>query len=359
MRAWRWGWNLLWVLVGFLGVGVALDVLVFSATTWSGPSTPHFDGARFHNAGGVETAGIGAFLTWILDREMGEWKEIVDAVPGRPPPRSVPLGEVRVTFINHASFLVQLPGLNVLTDPIWSERCSPVSFLGPRRQHPPGIRFEDLPPIDVVLISHNHYDHLDADTIRALARAHDPLFVAGLGNAPVLRESGARRVVELDWWEAHPLGEGVTLHGVPAQHFSGRGLSDRMGTLWMGFVLTGTTGPLYFAGDTGDGPHFDEIRNRFGPPRLALLPIGAFRPRAVMKAMHLSPAEAMDVHLRMHAHRSVGMHYGTFRLADDGQGEPVEALRAAAHRRGVSEEEFWTLNFGEGRTVPARRALTR
>ena len=359
MRARRWGWNLSWVLVGFLGVGGALDALVFSAATWSGPSTPHFDGARFHNAGGVETAGIGVFLSWMLDREMGEWEEIVDAVPGPPPPRAVPLGEVRVTFINHASFLVQLPGLNVLTDPIWSERCSPVSFLGPRRQHPPGIRFEDLPPIDVVLISHNHYDHLDEATIRALAKAHDPLFVAGLGNEPVLRESGARRVVELDWWEAHPLGADVTLHGVPAQHFSGRGLSDRMGTLWMGFVLTGSAGPLYFAGDTGDGPHFEEIRNRFGPPRLAMLPIGAFRPRTVMKAMHMSPAEAMAVHLRLHAHRSVGMHFGTFRLADDGQDEPVKALRAAAQRAGVSQEEFWTLNFGEGRAVPARRGPTR
>ena len=355
----RWSVNLLWVLVGILGSGALLDALVFSGPTWSGPSTAHFDGERFFNAGGVEPVGPLAVLDWILDRDPGSWEEVTDAHDGAPPPHAVKLGAVRLTFINHATFLVQLPGINVLTDPIWSERCSPIGWVGPRRHRPPGIRFEDLPPIDVVLISHNHYDHLDLPTVRALAKAHDPLFVVGLGNAPLLRNAGARRVVQLDWWDEHALGDDVTVHGVPAQHFSGRAFSDRMGTLWMGVVLTGPAGPLYFAGDTGDGPHFASIRERFGPPRLAMLPIGAFRPRSVMEAMHLSPEEAVSVHQRMGAHRSVGMHFGTFRLADDGQEEPVAALHTAMKSAGVRPDAFWALGFGEGRDVGRAPAATR
>jgi L-ascorbate metabolism protein UlaG (beta-lactamase superfamily) len=258
--------------------GVAAAHCLFSAPRYSGPVTDHFDGARFANNPKLAHHSGGDFFKWILNRDRGPWDAWTDAPPGPPPPQRVGGDALRVTFVNHATTLIQIGGINILTDPIWSFRCSPVTWTGPKRHRDPGIRFEDLPPIDLVLVSHNHYDHMDLATLERLARAHDPLFVVGLGNGAMLAEHGIAKTRELDWWESLDTG-GLRIHSVPAQHFSARGLCDRDANLWTGFVVEHPqAGRVYFAGDTGFGPHFAQIRERIGAPRLALLPIGAFRP---------------------------------------------------------------------------------
>jgi len=259
---------------------------------------------------------------------------------------------MRVTFVNHATSLVQMDGVNVLTDPIWSERCSPVSFAGPRRAVPPGLRLDQLPPIDVVVISHNHYDHLDLPTLRAVAAAHRPRILVPRGNRSLLDRSRIRNVEELDWWQSVEIRGGVRIAAVPAQHFSGRGLFDRDRALWAGWVATGPAGSAYFAGDTGFGPHFREIRDRFGSPRLALLPIGAYRPEWFMSRVHMSPEEALRAHEILGAGTSVGIHFGTFRLADDGQDEPAARIEALTRENSPAAPRFRVLGFGEGCDVP-------
>lgn len=325
---------------------------MFSAPRYNGPVSDHFDGKRFRNQGEVASNGFFDLLKWQLTSDPGPWREWTDAPPGPPPPERVGPGELRVTFVNHATVLVQVDGLNILTDPVWSDRVGPVSFAGPKRARPPGIRFEDLPPIDYVLVSHNHYDHLDLPTVRRLGKAFGPRFFVGLGNARLFFDNGIGNVVDLDWWDSVELRNGVKLTAVPAQHRSNRGMSDEKRTLWAGFVIEGANGYTYFAGDTGFGPHFAQIRERFGAPRLAILPIGAYRPEWFMAPVHLSPRGAVEAHRVLAAHHSVGMHFGTFDQADDGQDEPVHALAAARAAAGVDADRFWVLDFGEGRDVP-------
>jgi L-ascorbate metabolism protein UlaG (beta-lactamase superfamily) len=258
-------------------------------------------------------------------------------------------GELRVTFINHATTLVQLDGVNILTDPIYSRRCSPVDFAGPERVRPPGIRFEELPRIDGVVLSHNHYDHLDLPTLRRLARAWPSMRIfGGLGTRTLLARHGLE-ATELDWWEAVEL-DGLTVRSVPSQHFSNRGLGDSNNTLWSAWSLESEGGRVYFAGDTGYGPHFKEAGDRLGPYRLAILPIGAFRPEWFMGPVHQSPAQAVQSVLDLRASMAVPIHYGTFALADDGEDEPLEALAQAL---ATTPAPFVVLGFGEGRDVPA------
>jgi L-ascorbate metabolism protein UlaG (beta-lactamase superfamily) len=288
-----------------------------------GPKSDHFDGKRFHNLQATRHAGFTDMVKWLTNRQHGPWDEWREIEPAKPP-RRVEGGALQVTWVNHSTFLVQTENVNILTDPIWSLRCSPVQWAGPKRRHAPGIRFEDLPPIDVVLISHNHYDHMDVATLERLKREHRPRIYVGLGNAAFVE--GA---TDLDWWDSAAIAEGVKVHAVPAQHFASRGLTDRDANLWCGFVLETPHGPVYFAGDTGWGPHFGMIRERFGAVRLALLPIGAYRPEWFMCAVHISPVDAVRAARELGAAMSIPMHYGTFDLGDDGQDEPVEVLRGA------------------------------
>lgn len=353
MRLPRWLRRLLQILGALVLLFVLLVIVLgyaFSGPTYQGPVTDHFDGKRFHNTPDVPHGGFGAFLKWQRTRQRGPWSDR-DTKAGPPPPARVTGGNLRVTFVNHATVLIQQDGINLLTDPIWSPRASPVSFAGPRRHRPPGLRFEDLPPIDVVVLSHNHYDHLDLPTLRRLERAHHPRFFCGLGNKPLLEAAGLGRVTELDWWQSVPLTTSVDLVGVPNQHFSNRGLFDRDRTLWLGWALRGPAGLAYVAGDTGLGPHYGELRRRLGAPRLAVLPIGAYRPHWFMSAVHQSPEQAVTAHATLGAGTSVAMHFGTFALGDDGQDEPVEALEAAL-RATSPRPRFWVLDSGEGREVP-------
>ncbi|HET6308721.1 MAG TPA: MBL fold metallo-hydrolase, partial [Rhodopila sp.] len=260
-----------------------------------------------------------------------------------PPPDSVGPASAAITFINHASFLIRLPDCVVLTDPIFSERCSPVGWAGPRRVRQPGLALQDLPRPDVVVLSHNHYDHMDLPTLRALQARYAPRFVTTLGNRRTLAKLGIE-ATELDWWQdtiAGPLRITVT----PARHASARTLFDRNRTLWGGFMLHAGTGRVLFAGDSGDGPHWAEIRDRLGAPDVALLPIGAYEPRWFMAPVHMNPAEALQAHLALGASRSVGMHFGTFQLTDEAIDDPRLGLEAA--RQAVGIDTFGTLGFGE------------
>ncbi len=323
---------------------------VLAARGYGGPASDHFDGKRFHNLGNVPHGGFLAFLRWRLGRWLGgrgAWPRWIDAPPGPRPPEQVDGAGLRVTFVGHSTFLLQTAGRNVLTDPIWSERASPFSWAGPRRHRPPGLRFEDLPPIDLVLLSHNHYDHLDLATLRRLRRDHSPRFVVPLGVGAYLAEFDVGPVTEMDWWQEEPLPDGLSVTCVPAQHFSGRGFRDGNATLWCGYVLRGPAGVVYFAGDTGFGRHFEEIAARFGAPRLALLPVGGFLPAWFMGPVHISPEEAVRAHQLLGARTSVATHFGTFALADDGEAAPVDGLRATG-----AGESFWVLAHGEGRDVP-------
>jgi L-ascorbate metabolism protein UlaG (beta-lactamase superfamily) len=344
----RIGIGALVTLVVLVGIVLGAGCCAFSAPRYQGPKSDHFDGEEFINPGRKVEQGFGAFWKWTLNRDQGPWRAWTDATPGAPPPRRVPEGALRVTWVNHATTLIQLDGVNILTDPIWSDRASPVGFAGPKRVRPPGIRFEDLPPIDVALVSHNHYDHCDIDTLKRLKDASAPKLFSGLGNAQLFAREGVGASRDLDWWESVQLPNGVKLTAVPVQHFSGRGLCDRMKNLWAGFVLEGRGGRVFFAGDTGYGPHFAQIRERIGPPDLAILPIGAFRPEWFMGPVHVTPDEAVQAHKDLGAKVSVPMHYGTFLLADDGQDEPLERLCAAITREGLRDDEFRVLDFGEG-----------
>jgi L-ascorbate metabolism protein UlaG (beta-lactamase superfamily) len=335
------------VTAALAAIAVVLERRLIAAPRYRGPVTDHFDGKRFHNhQSGWQSEG--SFLKWQLTKTPTPWPEWIESEPGPAPPRRVEKGALRVTIVNHATTLIQLDGINILTDPIWSERCSPVDFAGPKRHRAPGIRFDDLPPIDVVLLSHNHYDHLDVPTLRMLQRHHNPLIVCHLGNGALLARYGLTNVRELDWWGSADAPIRIT--SVPAQHFSARGLSDRDATLWGGYVIASDAGNVYFAGDTGWGKHFAEVRDRFTPVRLALLPIGAYLPRWFMKPAHITPAEAVDAHGELKAGTSVAMHYGTFALGDDGDRQPIEDLeRAIAKKRAGG---FKVLEFGQGFEVP-------
>lgn len=322
-----------------------------SAGRCGGPVSDHFDGKRFVNQV-YRKRSLAEFLRWQLTRRPAPWPEWIESEPGPPPPRRVGAGELYVTFVSHATVLVQMDGVNVLTDPHWSRRASPVSWAGPTRVRAPGIRFEDLPPIDAVLVSHDHYDHMDLPTLRRLAGAHGPQVVVPLGNRARLEAAGIPRVQELDWWEGVRLAPGVRAFLVPAQHFSSRGPLDRNATLWGGFVIDGPSGRVYIAGDTGYGPHFEQIRERFAPIRLAVLPIGAYEPRWFMAYAHVDPEEAVRAHQVLGAKTSLAVHFGTFQLTDEPIAEPLERLGAALEAAGVPRSRFWTLGFGEGRAVP-------
>jgi L-ascorbate metabolism protein UlaG (beta-lactamase superfamily) len=316
----------------------------------------HFDGKRFRSPQ-PRRGNFRDLLRWLLSRKPGPWRIWTDAKPVPRPPKTSE--RLRITFINHSTFLVQLDGLNILTDPIWSERASPISWAGPRRHRSPGIRLEDLPPIDLVLLSHDHYDHMDIPTLQWLAKAHRPTIYAGLKNRRVLKKHGIGNVVELDWWQEAAARSDIWITAVPAQHFSGRSPFTTDKTLWCGFMVQGNNGTVYFAGDTGTGPHLEQIAKRFPEIDLAILPIGAFRPEWFMGEVHMSPREAVQAHTQLSAQVSVASHFGTFHLADDGEDEPVEALLNALKGTHLGDTDFWVLGFGEGRDVPARPLTIR
>lgn len=313
-----------------------------------GPPSEHFDGAVFRNLDPQATAGrtLGDFLRWQRTSRATPWPKWVEnrAVPDLPD--DLESREIAITFVNHITLLVQFRGLNVLTDPVYSERASPVQWSGPRRVRDPGLAFDALPRIDAVLVSHSHYDHLDLDTLQRLERDHHPLFLTGLGNGSFLEEHGLGNVREFDWWESID-DEGHRYTYTPSQHWSGRALSGRNRTLWGGFVVESAGRKVYFAGDTGYSDQFRQIRRRCGRVDVALLPIGAYEPRWFMQDMHMNPDDAVRAHLDLDAELSIGTHYGCFQLTDEGIDEPVRELAIALGKHRVDPQDFRALETGE------------
>jgi N-acyl-phosphatidylethanolamine-hydrolysing phospholipase D len=251
-----------------------------------------------------------------------------------------------VTWIGHSTMLVRMSGLTFLTDPIFSERASPLSFAGPERLVPPGVPLDALPPVDFVLLSHDHYDHTDLPSVEALAKRGIP-FVVPLGLGELVRSVGGK-AEELDWWETAERGK-VRVHCVPAQHFAGRGLNDGNRRLWAGWVVEGKDRRFYHAGDTGYFSGFKEIGERLGPIDLAAIPIGAYSPASIMRFVHLDPKEAIQAGLDVRAKHILGMHYGTFDLTDEPPDEPPRWFHAEARRRKLAVKRVWTFNVGETR----------
>ncbi|HEY4065883.1 MAG TPA: MBL fold metallo-hydrolase [Burkholderiaceae bacterium] len=276
------------------------------------------------------------------------------------------------TWIGHATVMAQLGGLTVLTDPIFSERASPFSFVGPKRHLGPGVALHELPRVDLVLVSHNHYDHLDGASVDALAAqaGGPPTFVVPLGLKAWFESRGIRGAVELDWWERHvlaaPKGD-IEIVLCPSQHWSARGLADRMKTLWGGFAVIAPDSHLFFAGDTGYSRDFQDVRERLAPLQttargggfdLALLPIGAYEPRWFMQSEHVNAAEAVNIHQDLGAKRSLGVHWGTFQLTDEALDEPPRALERAAAAAGLTPDDFFVLAVGETRRIPERSTVS-
>jgi len=307
----------------------------------------HFNGERFFNPHAPQPKSIEDVRRWRSERQKQPWpKHVVD--PPFPPPVRAASDRIAATFIGHSTFLVQVGGICVLTDPIWSQRCSPVRFAGPRRVRRPGQSLDALPGVDLLLVTHNHYDHMDLPTLRRVRRRWAPAVATGLGNARHLAKAGIRGAVELDWWQSTDLA-GARVTYVPAQHFSSRTLRDRNRSLWGGFVVEAGGAVVYFAGDSGYCPHFAEIGQRFPRIDLALLPIGAYEPRWFMRQQHVDPKEAVQAHLDLRPRRSLGMHFGTFQLTDEAIDAPVAALHQARASAGVAETEFDVLGFGQTR----------
>jgi L-ascorbate metabolism protein UlaG (beta-lactamase superfamily) len=315
------------------------------------PGSDHFNGKTFFNPGAPAERGLLDVLRWKFTSQPAPWPEWVEIAP-QPPPSAPPGDGMTATLVNHATFLLQTAHHTLLTDPVFSDRVSPVSWAGPKRVHAPGVAFASLPQIDTVLLSHDHYDHCDLPSLRRLAREHQPLFVAPLGHESLLRDAGATRVVELDWWQTLPLAPELIVTLTPARHWSRRTPGGTNKRLWGGFFLRTPARRGWFLGDSGyDETLFREIGGRCGPPDLALIPIGAYEPRWFMSAAHMNPAEAVRTHLDCGARRSVGMHWGTFQLTDEAREAPPEDLAKAREAAGLTAEEFRVLAPGESLAV--------
>lgn len=312
------------------------------------PTSDHFDGKRFFNPSGANGVGL-AGVPKYLRAPKSQWPEHVPVVQLLPPARMG--NEITITMIGHSTFLWQTPVGTIITDPVFAERVGPFDLIGPKRVRSPGIRRADLPPIDLVLLSHNHYDHCDLTSLRAIIARDSPVCITTLGNADLLRELGAASVIELDWWQQSGAWK-VPVTLIPAQHFSGRGLLDRNRTLWGGFVVELPGCRALFAGDSGYGAHFAEIGKRLGPFDVACIPIGAYDPRWFMRDIHTDPEEAVRAHIDLGSRLSIAMHWGTFQLTAEAINAPVEALAQAQQKLGVADEAFRVLDSGQTIVLP-------
>ncbi len=365
---------LLLFIAAVLAIGSAI-----SAPRYEGPVSDHFDGKQFFNPSGQQSKGFTDAMKWQMGkREKMAWAAQSNFEFGEKPspiiatkdtargpsvfdPSTNDFNDLRVTFIGHSTVLLQFDGWNILTDPVWYERCSPVQWAGPKRIQPAAIRLEDLPPIHLILQSHNHWDHLDIENLKKIYQKHRPQVLTSLGVSKFLKQHGIDNSVDLDWNDTFLAKKGQNTEGpspeltitcLPAQHFSGRGLLDRNATLWSSFMVSSpTSGNIYFGGDSGYASFFKEIGDNFGTIRLALLPIGAFKPEWFMSPIHCSPAEAVEMHVDLKAEKSLAIHHGTFPLADDGQFEPVDDLKKALILRGLPDDDFFVLKEGHFRDL--------
>jgi L-ascorbate metabolism protein UlaG (beta-lactamase superfamily) len=336
----------------FFLLGILLWVTIPSiASDFKNPYNAPYDGERFQNLEPFPNKSFFTLLEWkLFKNEAKNWPNWVEIEEGDKPVKRSKKGEIIYSVINHATVLIQVDGVNILTDPMWSERASPVSFMGPKRVHRPGLAFEELPPIDLVIISHNHYDHLDIPTLQRLSKVHKPLILVGLKNGDLLRQEGIGNFKEVDWYQTEIL-QKLKVTFLPNQHWSARSLWDKFETLWGGFIIESKRGQIYFAGDTGYGDKFiEEIKSRYKNIVLSFLPIGSYAPRWFMKASHMNPPESIKAHIQLKSKRSVGIHFGTFQLTDEGRDEPVEYLKKELSKTpGV---DFQVPEFGKTYKLP-------
>lgn len=296
---------------------------MFSAPIYKG-NNKYFDGKTFKNIDSIRNHTGKDAWKWFTNRKPAKWTY----------ENNIPLknfnftnnSKVRVFFINHSTFLLQIDTINILTDPIWSKRCSPLSWIGPKRHKNPGIEFNSLPHIHYILLSHNHYDHLNINTLKKLKDKFNPTIITSLGVCEYLKNKGFKKLIELDWWQSEHISNACTVSSTPAQHFSNRGMTDRNGTHWCGFIVNSDFGTIYYAGDTGYGSFFTQIGEKYNID-VALLPIGASKPRWFMKPVHSDPSDAIIIHKELKSKLSIPCHYGTFALGDDGMYEHVDILK--------------------------------
>lgn len=313
-------------------------------------TSDHFDGKQFFNP----TLPKGFFpglasVFKMLREKRNKWPTYVENTT--TPQLNTQLGpdDVAITFVNHATFLIQLQGMNILTDPVWALRAGPFGWLGPKRVRKPGVRFEDLPKIDLVLLSHNHYDHFDKATLKKINKRFASKVLVASGDKRLAESLDFTDVHEFDWWEQIQINPELTITYAPTQHFAARGLGDRFKSLWGSYMIQHREKLIYFGGDSGYSPHFSEIKKRLGSPDIAILGMGAYEPRWFMKPMHMNPAEAVKAHQDLGSKQSIGMHFGTFQLSNEAIDQPKIDLKHALAEAGISEEKFVTLHEGETR----------
>jgi L-ascorbate metabolism protein UlaG (beta-lactamase superfamily) len=319
-------------------------------TYYSGPASDHFDGRKFFNPGGSGPKSFGELARWQFGTRAEAWPDAYPSpFPAARPDARLATGKTRLTAIGHASCLLQTAGLNILLDPVYVKRASPVQFAGPKRVNAPGIPFDALPKIDVLLISHNHYDHMDLDTIGRIWIRDKPMTLTPLGNDTILR-AGIPTLESrpLDWGQSHTHA-GATIHCVPTQHWSARGTRDRMHALWSSFVVAGPRHTVYIIGDTGfgDGGTFRGIAARFRSIDLAWMPIGAYEPQWFMGDQHMNPAEAVQAFGIVQARRALGHHWGTFKLTNEAVDTPKRDLEAAIAKAKLGADRFNAAHPGE------------
>lgn len=327
---------------------VVLTIIIgksLSTKPYKGPVTDHFNGYRFKNPSGRSAKGFKEVGKYMRTRKKDKWTKKKNPYTRKEPVLRCDKNEVQYIFINHSTFLIQIDGVTILTDPIFSDYCSPVPLPPMKRYRPPGVGLDLLPTIDLVLISHNHYDHLDKWSIKQIVKRWNPDFITSLGNKHTLEKMGARVLSELDWWQSVEF-KGINITSTPANHFSSRGIYDRNTSLWCGFVMAGANKKIFFLGDSGYGDIFKEIGSRLGPMDLSLIPIGAYMPKWFMGPIHVSPEESVQLHEDVQSKKSIAMHFGTFALADDNPERAQSDFKMALDNKGISKESFAIIEEG-------------
>jgi L-ascorbate metabolism protein UlaG (beta-lactamase superfamily) len=311
----------------------------------------HFDGERFFNpkSSFVHHNFFKGLRMW-LSTPKAKWPKHVEHTGIPRLNEKLSPQQAAITFVNHATFLLQLDGLNILTDPVWSKRVSPFTWLGPKRVRKPGIAFDELPNIDLIIISHNHYDHMDLKTLKRL-RKFNPKVIVPIGDKALMQAIGLKDVVELDWWEEVEINTSTKIVFAPTKHFSSRSLVDHNCSLWGSYIIQSHGKQIYFGGDAAYSHHYHDIFSKFGSVDLALLGIGAYEPSWFMRESHMSPAEAVQAHLDLHAKLSIGMHFGTFQLSSEAIQQPIYDLKTGLNRLGVAEESFITISEGDTKVL--------
>lgn len=349
----------MFIFLIILLVVVLINISV-RALGYRGAVSDHFNGRHFHDffiqkppkrtVGQILELDLG--VTFFIKLIFSHWQKRSLPQGLATPPQRVEGSEIIVTFINHSTLLIQTEGLNILTDPVWSERASPFPFLGPKRYMGAGVSIQALPPVDIILLSHNHYDHMDLSALRKIVKMSSPTIYTTLGNREYLKQNDVFGAVDMDWGDTVEFHDDISITCVPANHFSGRGLTDRNNTLWAGFVINTHHGNIYFAGDTGFGSFSQQVKKMYPEGfRLAFLPIGAFEPRNFMRPMHMDPRDAVEVYKKLSVKRAIPIHFGTFQLAFDKQDEPVETLRRVLDEDGNKDVRFDVLFNGQSVTI--------